>query len=96
MYEAVGQEIGEETMSKEGWVTPLRGNKDHYFVNCVGNVTPLTRLRAKTLCGRWLFWGSVVLDDVDRSPHYYDCKTCRRPLTKRPKEAVNGRKEVER
>lgn len=56
-------------MNEEGWAWPVAARKAHYFVN------------GRSLCDRWLFWGSNLgaagEDSLD------DCKVCTKRLTKR-------------
>ena len=59
-----------ETTPTEGWGWPLNARKAHYF------------LEGRSLCMRWMFFGTLVPDPADKtSPD--DCKTCTKRLKQR-------------
>ena len=58
----------QEKTKEEGWGFPSNSRKAHYFVG------------VRSLCGRWLFFGSLELGNDD-SPD--NCLACRRKLKKR-------------
>lgn len=58
-----------EVAEPRGWGWPMNSRKAHYFE------------AGRSLCGRWMFWGRDLLDDVARSPD--DCAACWKALVKR-------------
>jgi hypothetical protein len=49
---------------KEGWTFCLNWRRAHYIRAC------------RSLCGRWMYLGSLL--DADEGPSPDDCATCRR------------------
>lgn len=52
---------------KEGWGNPLTSKKWHYFS------------QGRSLCGRWAFWGELIIGHDD-SPD--NCTACKKRLAK--------------
>jgi hypothetical protein len=55
----------------QGWAWPFNSQKAHYFVN------------ARSLCGRWGFFGEIDMSDQGPGNKRSDCAACMKKLEKR-------------